>query len=60
MKEIEIDTKESTESTVKEKSFAREVVEWILCFVAAFVVAMIVYFPSGRFTNLNLPLLFVV
>lgn len=39
MKEIEIDTKEST---VKEKSFAREAVEWILCFVAAFVVAMIV------------------
>lgn len=39
MKEVEIDTKEGT---AKEKSFAREAVEWILCFVAAFVVAMVV------------------
>lgn len=42
MKEIEIDTKDSKEVKVKEKSIIRETVEWVLCFFAAFVVAMLV------------------
>lgn len=42
MKEIKIDTNENTEVSVKEKSILREIVEWILCFFAAFVVAMLV------------------
>lgn len=42
MKEIKIDTKDSAGVSVKEKSLVREITEWILCFFAAFVVAMLV------------------
>ncbi len=42
MKDIEIKTKEGQETIVKNKSIAREILEWILCFVAAFVIAVLV------------------
>lgn len=42
MKEIQIDTNSSGETKIKEKSLIREIFEWILCFVAAFVIAIIV------------------
>lgn len=42
MKELKLDTKENTEVEVKEKSVFREIVEWIICILAAFTAAMLV------------------
>ena len=39
MKEVQIDTKSEV---VKEKSLIREIFEWFLCFLAAFVIAILV------------------
>ena len=42
MKEVQIDVKGSGEAEIKEKSLIREIFEWVLCFIAAFVIAILV------------------
>lgn len=42
MKEVDIDTKSEENGKIKEKSLAREILEWVFCFIAAFVIAILV------------------
>lgn len=42
MKQVDIDTKNGEKNPAKEKSLVREICEWVLCFLTAFVIAVLV------------------
>ncbi len=42
MKEVQVEKSGAGEVEVKEKSLAREIFEWVFCFIAAFVIAVLV------------------
>lgn len=42
MKEVQVDLKDGKKIAIKEKSFLREIFEWVMCLLIAFVIAILV------------------